>query len=60
MPLPQNQDRFTVAVRFVFGRYVSVQKIEALRLGLIRAGIVSRDGGQAPYEAGPPISPLHS
>jgi hypothetical protein len=53
-------DRFAVIVRAVFGRYVSARKIEALRLELIRAGIVPGDGGQAPYEAGPPISPLHS
>ena len=52
-------DRFTAAVRSVFGRYVSARKIEALRLELIRAGLIDRDG-QAPYEVGPPISPLHS
>jgi hypothetical protein len=33
---------------------------EDLRLELIRAGLIPRDEGQAPYEAGPPISPLHS
>jgi hypothetical protein len=53
------QDRFTNAVRRIFGRYVSTQKVEQLRLELIRAGIVARDE-QARYEAGPPISPLHS
>ena len=35
----------------VFGRYVAATEIEAFRLELIRAGIVSRDA-QAPYEAG--------
>jgi hypothetical protein len=53
-------DRFSFAVRTVFGRYVQASKIEALRLELIRAGIITRDEGQAAYEAGPPISPLHS
>jgi hypothetical protein len=33
------------------------RKIEALRLELIRVGLIDRDG-QAPYEAGPPIAPL--
>jgi hypothetical protein len=54
-----DQDRFTTAVRKVLGRYVSARKIEALRLELIRAGIIARDEGQAHYEVGPPISPLH-
>jgi len=36
----------------VFGRYVSAAKVEALRLELIRAGLVARDDGQAPYEVG--------
>jgi hypothetical protein len=54
------QDRFAAAVRKVLGRYVSARKIEALRLELIRADIVELDEGQAPYEVGPPISPLHS
>jgi hypothetical protein len=54
------QDSFTRALRAVFGRYVPASKVEALRLELIRAGIVARDEGQAPYEAGAPISPLHS
>jgi hypothetical protein len=53
-------DRFAAAVRKALGRYVSAPKIEALRLELILAGIVVRDEGQAPYEVGPPISPLHS
>jgi hypothetical protein len=52
-------DAFTTAVRKAFGRMVSARKVEALRLELIRAGLIDRDG-QAPYEAGPPISPLHS
>jgi hypothetical protein len=54
------QDRFAAAIRKVLGRYVSARKIEALRLELIRAGIVARDEDEAPYEVGPPISPLHS
>jgi hypothetical protein len=53
------QDRFTTAVHKALGHYVSARKIEALRLELIRASIIARDG-QVPYEAGPPISPLHS
>jgi hypothetical protein len=53
-------DRFTAAVRKVLGRFVSATKVEALRLELIRAGIIARDEGQTPYEAGPPVSPLHS
>jgi hypothetical protein len=56
----REQDRFVVGVRKVLGGYVSTPKIEALRLELIRAGIVARDEGQTPYEVGPPISPLHS
>jgi len=52
------QDCFTAAVRKVFGRFASRTKVEALRLELIRAGIVARDG-QAPYVVGPPISPSH-
>jgi hypothetical protein len=55
-----NQDPFAAAVRRVLGRYVSAPKIEALRLESIGAGIVARDCWQAPYEVGPPISPLHS
>jgi hypothetical protein len=56
----QNEtDGFTRAVRAVFGQWVSTRKVEALRLELIRAGIVPRDE-QARYEVGPPISPLHS
>jgi hypothetical protein len=53
-------DRFTDAVRKVFGSYVSACRIEALRLELIRARSIQRDKGRAPYEVGPPISPLHS
>jgi hypothetical protein len=55
----QETDSFTRAVRAVFGQWVSIRKVEALRLELIRAGIVPRDE-QARYEVGPPISPLHS
>ena len=54
------EDRFTAAARKVLGRYVPARKIETLRLELIRAGLVARDEGQASYEAGSPISPLHS
>lgn len=39
------QHRFAAAVRAVFGRSVSVRKIEALRVELIRAGIVARGAG---------------
>jgi hypothetical protein len=55
-----DQDRFTAAICKTFGRYASARKIEALRLELVRAGMLARDEGQAPYEVGPPISPLHS
>jgi hypothetical protein len=55
---PQSADPFAIAVRAVFGRWVSARKIETLRIELIRAGLISRDA-QAPYEVGPPISPLH-
>ncbi len=58
MPARQKPDRFAVAVRAVFGRWVSARKIETLRIELIRAGLISRDE-QAPYEVRPPISPLH-
>src|SRR5215471_16643193 len=50
MPLPQHHDRFTFAVRSVLGRYVSARKFEALRLELIRAGVIARDEGHAPYD----------
>jgi hypothetical protein len=52
-----DQAPFSMAVRKVLGR--SAREIEALRLELIRAGIVARDEGQAAYEIGPPIAPLH-
>jgi hypothetical protein len=55
----EQPDLFATAVRKVFGRWVSATKVEALRLELIRAGLIDRDG-QAPYEVGPPISPRHS
>jgi hypothetical protein len=58
-PMLQEPDSFAHAVRTVFGRYVSVRMVEALRLELIRAGLIDCDG-QTPYEVGPPISPLHS
>jgi hypothetical protein len=53
-------DPFATIVRAQFGRYVSDRKIEALRRALVRAGLLARDEQQAPYQAGPPISPLHS
>jgi hypothetical protein len=43
--MSEQPDRFAAAVRAVFGRSVSVRKIEALRAELIRAGIVVRDAG---------------
>jgi hypothetical protein len=46
------------AVRAVFGGYASARK--ALRLELIRVGIIAHDEGHAPYEVGPPICSLHS
>jgi hypothetical protein len=39
------QDGFAEAVRKVFGRSVSVGKLEALRVELIRAGIVAGGAG---------------
>jgi hypothetical protein len=54
--MPEETDSF---MRAVFGKWVSIRKVEALRLELIRAGIVPRDK-QARYEVGAPISPLHS
>ena len=40
-------------------RYLGMEAWQTVQLELIRAGIVSRDGEQTPYEAGPPICPLH-
>ena len=45
--MSKQPDRFAVAVRKVLGRAVSEQKIEALRLELIRAGIIARDKARA-------------
>jgi hypothetical protein len=41
-------------------RYLGMEPWQTVRLELIRPNIVARDVGQAFYEAGPPISPLHS
>jgi hypothetical protein len=41
-------------------RYLGMEPRQIVRLELIHAGIVACDEGQAPYEVGPPISPLHS
>jgi hypothetical protein len=56
---PRKTDPLAVMVRALFGRYVSDQKIEALRRELTRAGFIPRDEEQTPYDAGPPISRLH-
>ena len=40
--------------------YLGMEPWQTVQLELIRAGIVARDEGLAPYEAGPPISPLQS
>ena len=40
-------------------RYLGMDPWQTVQLELIRAGIVTRDEEQAPYEVGPPISPLH-
>jgi hypothetical protein len=40
--MTEQPDRFAAAVRAVFGRSASARKIEALRVELIRAGIVAR------------------
>jgi hypothetical protein len=45
--MSKQPDRFTAAVRKVLGRTVSEQKIEALRLELIRASIIPRDEARA-------------
>jgi len=39
------QDRFAAAIRKVFGRSVSVRKIEALRVELIRLGVMASGAG---------------
>lgn len=51
MPRQPKDDPFAAIVRALFGRYISDRKIESLRRELIRAGIVSRDEEQAPYDA---------
>jgi len=43
--MSKQPDRFAAAVRAVFGRSASAQKIEALRVELIRAGIMARGAG---------------
>jgi len=57
MAMPQETGSFTRAVRAVFGQWVSIRKVEAVRLELIRAGVVPRDE-QARYEVGPSIALL--
>ena len=47
--------RFAAAVRKALGPYD-----RGFATRLIRPGIVARDDRQAPYDTGPPISPLHS
>ena len=39
-------------------RYLGMEPRQIVQLELIGAGMIARDG-QASYEAGPPISPLH-
>jgi hypothetical protein len=46
-------------VRALFGQYVSDRKIEELRRELIRRGLLWREEEHAPYEVGPPTSPVH-
>jgi len=46
-PMREQPDRLTAAVRTVFGRLVLTRKSEALRLELIRAGLIDR-AGQVP------------
>jgi len=41
-------------------RYLGMEPRQIVQHELIRAGIVAPDEGQARYEVGPPISPLHS
>ena len=41
-------------------RYLGMEPWQIVRLELIRAGLAARDEGQAPYEVGPPVSPLHN
>jgi hypothetical protein len=54
------EDPLAFAVRKVFGRLVSAGKIEALRIELVRTGVIARDGaGQSSYDPGPPRWPLH-
>jgi len=43
--MSKQPDRFAAAVRAVFGRSASAKKIEALRVELIRAGIMARGAG---------------
>jgi hypothetical protein len=56
---PRKTDPLAIVVRALFGRYVSDQKIEALRRELTRAGLIPREEEQAPYDSGPPLSRLH-
>lgn len=41
-------------------RYLGMESWQIVPLELIRAGTRARDERHAPYEVGPPISPLHS
>jgi hypothetical protein len=41
-------------------RYLGMEPWQIVQLELVRAEILARDEAQAPYEIGPPISPLHS
>ena len=40
-------------------RYLGMEPWQTVQLELMRPGMIARDGEQAPYEVGPPISPLH-
>jgi hypothetical protein len=40
-------------------RYLGMEPWQTVQLELTRAGMIARDGEQARYELGPPISPLH-
>jgi hypothetical protein len=44
--MPHETEAFARAVREVIGRYVTARKVEALRLELIRACLLHRDGSR--------------
>ena len=50
--MSEHPDRFAAAIRAVFGRSASVRKIEALRVELIRVGIVARGAGPRKNQKG--------